>query len=226
MAIWTKELITKALNAGKNIHFVENPKKEQEYYNNKKYALEKKSPIIKELMKEGKLPVDDRILKFMPGYYHILSIEQRSVEFKSETRKIEIGYVLYRKVLSEEYWNKIYQIKLSSLTNKGAEQLFSNFTLYDLIDKTICVQHIKLNKETHSYAVNWFEEESFNQSMLNYEIYESIERQNREREEAEDEIVLQAIDNMGLFDEPDYSVRLEDPGYFEEAQFNEYDFID
>lgn len=166
MAIWTKGQITKVIETDRPLHFVESAKEVKEYYDKEKYALEKDSPIIKELIQEGKLTVDKRILKLQEGYYHIIDIQLKDVEFKSETRQVEIGYVLYKESGEDkEYWNKIYQIKMKPLTNRVSRQSFGNDTIPELVNKIIYVWNFELDENAHSYKVNWHEAESYQKAL-------------------------------------------------------------
>lgn len=217
MAIWTKEQIIMVIETGRPLHFVDSAKKVKEYYDKKMYALERDSPIIKELLQEGKLTVDKRILKLQEGYYHIIDVQLKDVEFKSETRQVEIAYALYKKIGDKEYRNKIYQIKVKPLTNNVSEQLFGNNTLQQLINKTICISKFELDESSHSYKVNWFEMEDFNEAVKMAEIVDMIKMQEWEEQRAADEYLLQCLEGE-IYDEPDFQ------DDFIEEQFEESDF--
>lgn len=191
MIQWTKNQISKVIRTGKHLNFVDNAEKVQEYYNNQMYAIEKDSPILKELLDEGILPVDSHLLTLQKGYYHIIDIKKKEPELKSQKRDIHIGYVLYRNSDSGDFWNKVYQVKLNPLINQVSEGLFNNdYTFSDLIGKTICVQKFELNEKSQSYHVNWFEWGDFEKSMNEYEIAEAQAEEDFYNNQTPDPILL------------------------------------
>lgn len=152
----SKDIVLKALTAGKKFKFVESDKEVEAYYNQKIYAIKKDSIILKELILEKKFPVDNRILNLQKGYYYIVDIYQKEREFKSQTQKENIAYALFREKSSGDFFSQIYQVRLKPLTNYISERLFgADANIFDLIGKTICVFSFGLDKEKHSYKVSW-----------------------------------------------------------------------
>lgn len=195
MAYWYKYQILSILNAKQPLHFVESTLDIVEYDKKKMYAIEKDSPLIKELIHEGKLPVDNRILVPRPGYYHIIDIQLKDVEFKSETRQVEVGYALYKEEEEDkEYWNKIYQIKMKPLSNKVSEESYGKHSLQDLINRTICISRVELDENTHTYRVSWHEMESYSKVENDIAMAEHYMQQMIDREAAL-EYWLDQLDN-------------------------------
>lgn len=183
MELFSKEIVLKALAAGKKFKFVESSTEVEAYYKQKKYALKKNSEILKELINEKKFPVDNRILNLRAGYYHIIDIYQKKYEIKSQERTENIAFALYRKNNSGDFYSNIYQIRLKPLTNCISERLFgSDGNIFDLIGKTICVFNFSLDEKRHSYKVSW-------EGVEEIEMY--IEEMEIEKEELTEKIMYE-----------------------------------
>ncbi|NDW11261.1 hypothetical protein [Dysgonomonas sp. 520] len=161
MQPWTKEIITKAIKANKSIKIVDTIDEVEKYCNQKMYAIEKNSPILKGLIQEGVFPIDQRFLKLQKGYYYIINIISQSIEIKSESKILNIGIVAYKDAENSEYWNKLYQVKLDPLFNFVSERKFTNaYNPHELIGRTICIESFNLNEEKKSYEVVWYDLQS------------------------------------------------------------------
>jgi len=226
----SKETVLKALTAGKKFKFVESEKEVDAYYNKQVYAIKKDSAILRELVKEGKFPIDNRILNLQGGYYHIIDIYQKSGDIKSQTKIEDIAFALYKEKETGDFWNTVYQIRLKPLTNYISERLFSiDNNVYNLIGKTIRIFSFGLNEEAHSYKVSWegmeeieirlneIEYENYvidkiNEEKVrneieyeNYEIDQEMQRIKEEQEMCEYYLMEQEIQaEEGMYDEPDF----------------------
>ena len=152
----SKNIVLKALAAGKTFKFVESDKEVEAYYNQKIYAIKKDSAILKELVNEGKFPIVDGIYSLQKGNYHIIDIYQRDIEVKSQIKTQNIAYALYRKKDHGDFWNKIYRIRINPLTYYISKRLFSDDdNLYNLIGKTICVFSSEIDEKKGYLKVKW-----------------------------------------------------------------------
>lgn len=209
---YPKEIVLRALNAGKKFKFVESTKDVEDYSLQKIYAIKKDSPILKELVNEGKFPIDDRFLNLQKGHYHIIDIYQKETEFKGQTRIDNIAYALYREKENGDFWNKIYRIKINPLTNYISRRLFSeDDNLNNLIRKTICVFDFNLDKEARSYKVTWEGVEEI-EIHLNEEEYQNylIDKMNEEEYNEELEYENYLIDQEMLSIAEEESMYIDD----------------
>ncbi len=161
MQPWSKEIVLKAIEANKPIRFVDTIEEVEDCCNKQTYAIQKDSPILRDLLKEKNFPVDARILNLRKGFYHIIEIYSKEIELKSEIRNVDIAYALYKETESGKYWNHVYQVKLKPLTNIISEKQFNSpYNIFALVGKTICVKEFNLDAEAHSYKVIWYDLES------------------------------------------------------------------
>lgn len=144
MAYWNKGQLLK-IQESKPFEFVESEKESDAYYDLKKYGIAKNSIELKELINEGKFPVNNQILNLQKGYYYIIDIRRRTGEFKSQDKTVNIAYALYKANKTDTYGNTVYQINVSSLLNGTANPLFDNENIEntsDLIGKVIHITRI------------------------------------------------------------------------------------
>lgn len=153
---YTKEQILKIINAGKKVKFVDSFADVQKYYDQKVYAIEADSVALQELINEDRFPIDERILGLQAGIYHIVGINSKEIEIKSKTRTEHIAYALYKKESDQNFWNKVYQIRINPLFNFISEIGFNyKYELADLVGKSIYIKRIELVEEAKSYKVIW-----------------------------------------------------------------------
>ena len=170
----SKNIVLKALAAGKKIKLVESEKDVDSYYNQKVYAIKKDSAILKELVNEGKFPIHNKIYPLIKGHYHIINILKREIEIKSETKIQYIAYALYREKEYGDFRDKIYQIILNPLRYYISRRLFSDdINLDNIIGKTICVFSYEKDGEKGYLKVSWegVEEIEIRQNEIEYENY-------------------------------------------------------
>jgi len=161
MQPWTKEIIAKAIKAKKTIKFVDTIEEIDELANNQIYGIEKDSPTLKELIKERIFPIDQRILKFRKGYYYIIDIISQEIETKIGNKNFDIGIVIYKENQTENYWDKIYQVKLNPLFNFISQRKYNKaYNIHELIEKTIHIENFELIEEKKSYQVTWYDSDS------------------------------------------------------------------
>ena len=113
---WSKGEIERIIKE-KEFQFVYSEKQVKEYYNQKKYAIVKHSKNLRELIQEGKVPINQELSNWEKGYYYIIDTKQEKTEFKSRTQITDIAYALYRENKSDTYGNFIYQVNITSLFN-------------------------------------------------------------------------------------------------------------
>lgn len=153
---YTKEQILKIIKAGNKVKFVESFKDSQKYYDQRIYAIEANSVALQELINEGRFPVDERILRLQEGIYHIVDIDSKEIDIKSNTRTEHIAYALYKKGSDLEFWNKVYQIRINPLFNFVSEIGFNyKYEPVDLLGRSIYIQSIDLIEDAKSYKVRW-----------------------------------------------------------------------
>lgn len=153
---YTKNQIQAIIRQDKKFRFVDSFEDVQKYYDQKIYAIEANSVALKELINEGKFLTDERILKVQEGIYHIIDINSKEIDIKSTTRTEHIAYALYKEKGDKDFWNKVYQIKISPLFNYISEVGYGyKYELDDLIGKSIYIQSIGLVEEAKSYKVTW-----------------------------------------------------------------------
>lgn len=155
---WTKEIITKAIKADKPIKFVDTIKEVEELANKQIYGIEKDSTILKELIKDGIFPIDQRFLKLRKGHYYIINIIPQEIESKIGKKVFDIGIVIYKETENDKYWDKIYQVKLDPLFNFISKRKYTKaYNPYELIGRTIHIEDFKLIEEKKSYQVIWYD---------------------------------------------------------------------
>ena len=245
MEKFTKEIVLKALAAGRKFKFVESEKEVDAYYNQKTYAIKKDSEILKELVKEldevpiktlieaEKFPIDNRLLSLREGYYHIIEVYQKEVELKTGTRIENIAFALYREKETGDFWNKIYQVKLQPLVNFISERIFSgDKNIQSIIGKTIRIFSFGLEENTRSYKVLWegIEEIEIHIEEKEYESYlieEALQKYEEEKKmnEIDYENFLideyqESMDENTMIQEA-YIQKSEEEMYYEEMNYNE-----
>jgi len=203
----SKNIVLKALAASKNFKFVESDKDVEAYFNQKVYAIKKDSAILKELVKEGKFPIDERLLPLKKGNYHIIDIYEREIEIKSQIKTQSIAYALYREKDSGDFQSRIYRIRINPLTYFISRRLFSDDkNLYNLVGKTICVFSSGKDEKEGYLKVTWegVEEIEIQANETEYENYLIDEEMLRIAEEEAmylDYLIDEEIQNMAMDDE-------------------------
>lgn len=145
MGRWRKDQIL-TIKKKKEFEFVDSIKEVEEYYAQEKYGIAKDDIGLKELVQEGKFPIEKEICSLHKGYYYIIDIKPNTIEFKSQKSTVNIAYAVFRKDKSHTFGDKVFPINVNSLINGDARPIFTNdeFTDYSqLIGKVIHVTSVK-----------------------------------------------------------------------------------
>ena len=247
----TKSQYLKVLETNRTLHIVETDKDVETYYNRQEYAIKVSSPILKELFEMGKLPVDNKYVIPKKGTYFVLNIQRKQIPFKGQLRMADIAYVLYREEMSlknlsdltedeyqeifngnpdkklknNDFWFKVYQLKVWSLFNKNSIEEYGKTEPQQLIGKQIIVHRINLDPETHTYKVEWFNEDNWDNFYKEFAITEALMEEEWQRQMDEGEYMEQHLDGT-LSEMADYGEPMEDyPEDFIEDEFVEEDFV-
>jgi len=139
--------------------FVESEQEVQKFYDQQKYAIVKHSQNLKELILEGKFPLNKEFSNLKKGYYYIIALQKPQSEFKSQTKTASIAYALYRENKANDYGNIVYQVNINTLVNQISQSIFSNENINDyskLEGQTIYIANVKeANGENKTSQVGW-----------------------------------------------------------------------
>lgn len=252
----TKTQYIKVLDTNRTLHIVETDEEVEAYYNKQEYAIKVSSPILKELFQMGKLPVDSRYLIPKKGTYFILDIQRKQIPFKGQPRMADIAYVLYKEKMSlrnlsdlteeelqeifdgnhnkkledNDFWFRVYQLKVWSLFNNNSKEEYGNTDLHQLIGKQIIVHRISLDSDTHTYKVEWFNEDNWDNFYRESAITEALMEEELQKQEAEAEYIEQylagELPDEGTYISNDEGFMELYPEDFIEEDFKEEDFKD